>query len=154
MISIFVRRLAGAPDHAPDWILSLTAEERTRSRLHCTTDEGQAVYLQLPRGTILQEGNWLEAQTGQTLQIRAKPEPVMTVNTAFPLALLQAAYHLGNRHVPLEITANYLRLSPDPVLRDLLEHRGLTLLDEIAPFQPETGAYSTSDHAHPHNHHH
>jgi urease accessory protein len=149
---IFMHRLARLPEaQPPDWILSLTAEERTRSRLHCATDEGQPVYLQLPRGTVLQEGDLLEAQAGQVLQIRAKSEPVLTVTAQFPLALLQAAYHLGNRHVPLEITANYLRLSPDPVLYDLLAHRGLTLLDEIAPFQPETGAYSGS-HSHAHDH--
>jgi urease accessory protein len=73
--------------------------------------------------------------------VLAKPEPVLTVTAHTPLDLLQAAYHLGNRHVSLEITPTYLRLSPDPVLRDLLIHRGLHIHEEIQPFQPESGAY-------------
>jgi urease accessory protein len=69
---------------------------------------------------------------------------VYTVRSQVALALLQAAYHLGNRHVPLEITPTYLRLSPDPVLRDLLQHRGLAIIEEVRPFQPEVGAYEHS----------
>lgn len=146
MLPVFTHRLNDVPARDPDWILSLTAEERTRSRLHCKTDEGEAIYLQLPRGTVLQEGDWLQSNHGHLLQILAKPEPVLTVKAQFPLALLQAAYHLGNRHVPLEITATYLRLAPDPVLQHLLEHRGLTIVEEVAPFQPETGAYGEHSH--------
>jgi urease accessory protein len=129
----------------PDYILSLTAEERLRSRFLFQSDEGQEIYLNLPRGTALRDGDWLESDAGEVLKIHAKPEPVLTVTTPALLHLLQAAYHLGNRHVPLEITDTYLRLSPDPVLKDLLEHRGLEIKAEIVPFQPEPGAYG---HAH------
>lgn len=147
---VFTQRLNPPPDIAPHYTISLTADERTRSRLHVRTDEGQAVYLQLPRGMTLRDGDWLKSDTGDLAQIHAKPEPVMTVTAQFPLALLQAAYHLGNRHVPLEITSCFLRLSPDPVLRDLLLHRGLQIAEDIAPFQPEVGAYGD---AHSHHHH-
>lgn len=125
--------------------LILTAEERTRSRHRFETAEGQPVFLHLPRGTILQDGDWLRSEDGVVVRVVAKPEPVLTVMADSPLALLQAAYHLGNRHVPLEITSTHLRLTPDSVLQHLLEHRGLRVIEEIRPFQPETGAYG---HAH------
>lgn len=140
----FTRRIHPKLD-TPDYILSLTAEERMRSRFLFQSDDGQEIYLNLPRGTTLRDGDWLESDRGEFLKIQAKPEPVLTVTTPALLDLLQAAYHLGNRHVPLEITDTYLRLSPDPVLEDLLEHRGLGIKSETVPFQPESGAYG---HAH------
>jgi urease accessory protein len=150
VIPVFNQRLTLPPDIAPHFTLALTAEERTRSRLHTKTAEGLAIYLQLPRGLTLKDGDWLQAETGEFAQVRAKPEPVVTVTALFPLALLQAAYHLGNRHVPLEITSCYLRLSPDPVLQDLLRHRGLQVEEEVAPFQPELGAYGGTHEHHEH----
>ncbi|MDX2228736.1 MAG: urease accessory protein UreE [Leptolyngbyaceae cyanobacterium bins.349] len=133
--------LPSAPHHSPALTLPLTAEERTRSRHRFATLEGPAVLLHLPRGTVLQDGDWLESEEGVSVQVIAKPEPVLTVTATTPLQLVQAAYHLGNRHVPLEITPHYLRLSPDPVLQDLLIHRGLTVTPEVQPFHPERGAY-------------
>lgn len=126
--------------------LPLTAEERTRSRHRFETAEGQAVYLQLPRGSVLQDGDLLQSDDGAIVRVSAKPEPVLTVTAPTSLQLLQAAYHLGNRHVPLEITSTYLRLSPDSVLHALLQHRGLTVTEEIQPFQPEAGAYGGHQH--------
>jgi urease accessory protein len=143
------QRLSSPPDESAHLILALTAEERTRSRHRFETDDGQAVFLQLPRGTVLQDRDVLRSDDGILVQVVAKPEPVLTVTANFPLQLLQAAYHLGNRHVPLEITANYLRLAPDPVLQDLLQHRGLSVRAEICPFQPESGAYSNHAHGEP-----
>ncbi len=124
--------------------LLLTADERTRSRHRFETTDGQPVYLHLPRGTVLQDGELLQSEDGLVIRIVAKPEPVLTVRADASLDLLKAAYHLGNRHVPLEITAAYLRLSPDPVLRSMLEHRGLHVLEEVQPFHPEVGAYGHS----------
>ncbi|TAO00172.1 MAG: urease accessory protein UreE [Phormidium sp. SL48-SHIP] len=133
--------------------LSLTAQDRQRSRHRFTCDSGEVVFLRLPRGTVLQDGDRLLDETQQhQVQIRAKPEPVLTVTASEPLHLLRAAYHLGNRHVPLEVTAEYLRLSPDPVLADLLQHLGLTVRLQTLPFQPETGAYDHhSSHSHDHS---
>ena len=147
MTIIFTDRLSCQDCLEPTDTLSLTAEERTRSRLHRQSDRGAAIYLQLSRGIALQDGDCLKAATGELIQVRAKEEPVLTVTSVLPLALLQAAYHLGNRHVPMEITASYLRIAPDPVLRHLLAHRGLSVKAEVAPFKPETGAY-TSGHSH------
>lgn len=135
------QRLAANGDTVADLTLCLTAEERLRSRFTVTASNGQQVYLQLPRGTVLQDGDRLYSDDGLVVQVIAKAEPVLTVTAKTLLDLLQAAYHLGNRHVPLEIAPTYLRLSPDPVLRHLLEHRGLQITEEIHPFQPEMGAY-------------
>ncbi|NJP10771.1 MAG: urease accessory protein UreE [Leptolyngbyaceae cyanobacterium RU_5_1] len=135
------RRLTAHPNTNVNLTLPLTAAERTRSRHHAETSDGQPFYLHLPRGTVLRDGDCLQSEDGLIVRVVAKPEPVLTVTATAPLDLLQAAYHLGNRHVPLEITPTYLRLSPDPVLRDLLNHRGLQVTEEIQPFQPETGAY-------------
>jgi urease accessory protein len=131
------------PTHLPPLILSLTADERTRSRHSFITEDNTIVQLQLPRGTTLQQGDLLTSETGEILvQVRAKPEQVLTLTSDDKLQLLRAAYHLGNRHVSLEISPNYLRLSPDPVLEKMSIQLGLQVVTEVAPFCPEGGAYS------------
>ncbi|WP_421656439.1 urease accessory protein UreE [Leptothermofonsia sp. ETS-13] len=142
MVITLTQRLAMSPEVPVNLTLSLTAEERTRSRHRFETTDRQPVYLQLPRGTVLRDGDLLQSEAnGVVVRVVAKPEPVLTVTADSFLELLKTAYHLGNRHVPLEITPSYLRLSPDPVLRDMLEHRGMHIVEEIQPFQPEVGAY-------------
>ncbi len=142
------RRLASNPDIVVSFTLALTAVERTRSRCRFETEDGQSVLLHLPRGTVLRDGDLLQAETDSNLvQITARPEPVLTITAQTPLDLLRAVYHLGNRHVPVEITATYLRLSPDPVLRTMLEQLGMEVAEAILPFQPEIGAYG-NNHAH------
>jgi urease accessory protein len=127
--------------------LSLTAEERTRSRHKFILVDGQEVFLRLARGTVLHDSDILTDETESIyMRIIAKPEPVLTVLAEIPL-LLRAAYHLGNRHVPVEITSTYLRLSPDAVLAAMLIQLGLEIKEEILPFQPELGAYGNHSHA-------
>jgi urease accessory protein len=132
-------------DATVSFTLSLTAQERTRTRHRFETPDGQVLYLRLPRGTVLQDGDLLQSEGGDVvMRIAAKPEPVLTVTSQKPVDLLRASYHLGNRHVPLEVSPNYLRLSPDPVLQAMLEQMGVQVQEEVVPFQPETGAYSHS----------
>jgi len=122
--------------------LPLTAWERTRSRYQTQTPDGVSIELRLPRGTILQDGDLLQTAIADTfVQVIAKPEPVLEVTSETAIGLLRAAYHLGNRHIPVEITPNYLRLEVDLVLKTLLEQLGLNVTQKIAPFQPEPGAY-------------
>jgi urease accessory protein len=154
------------PEHSPkrdpepaEFTLLLTAEERGRSRHYFESVEGVPCSLQLTRGTVLRDGDLLVATSGERVRVVAKPEPVVTVTAPTPLALLRAAYHLGNRHVPLEVAATYLRFSPDPVLQDLVEKMGLYTQLEERPFQPETGAYDGAgnrgqDLGHSHSHSH
>lgn len=134
---VFTQRLYPSTDLSPQYTLALSAAERTQSRLQVESQEGHTVQLQLPRGTILRDGDWLKSARGEVAQVQAKPEPVLTVTTLFPLALLQAAYHLGRRNVPLEITASFLRIAWDPTLHQLLLQRGLQVREEETPFQPE-----------------
>ena len=126
--------------------IALTAEERQRSFYRCTSEQGQPMKINLKRGTVLRDGDLLLTEADANAEpikvaIAAKPEPVITVTAEHPLHLLKAAYHLGNRHVALEVTETYLRLTPDPVLRDMLTKMPVTITDAIAPFHPETGAY-------------
>ena len=153
MILTLTHRLPPDPVVSVNLILSLTAEDRARSRHRFTAHTGQPVYLNLPRGTLLRGGDLLqsEGKPRELVRVAAKPEPVMTVTGDTIFDLLRAAYHLGNRHVSLEIAPNYLRLSPDSVLEDMLKQQGLQVKSEVAPFEPEAGAYG---HSHPHRHAH
>ncbi|MFM5892599.1 MAG: urease accessory protein UreE [Dolichospermum sp.] len=127
--------------------LLLTAEERTRSRYKFILTDGQEIFLRLPRGTILNDGDILIDENHSIyMKIIAKPEPVLTAYAEIPL-LLRAAYHLGNRHVAVEITPTYLRLSPDTVLLAMLTQLGLQIKEEIVPFKPELGAYGNHSHS-------
>ena len=122
--------------------LALIAEDRTRSRHRFITIEGEEINLQLQRGTVLREGDILADEHSQAIvYIVAKPEPVVTVTAKNALDFLRAAYHLGNRHIALEVTESYLRLTPDSVLEDMVLQMGLTITKETQPFQPESGAY-------------
>ncbi|MFM5986289.1 MAG: urease accessory protein UreE [Sphaerospermopsis kisseleviana] len=138
------QRLASGVEVPVAYTLALTAEERQRSRLRIERPNEPVIFLRLPRGTQLQDGDFLRAEDGTTVKVVAQLEPVMTVTASGPLDLLRAAYHLGNRHVPLEIQPSYLRLSPDPVLRQLLAHQAVQIIDEIQPFYPERGGYQHS----------
>jgi urease accessory protein len=145
-------RLPPDPHTLTNLTLPLTAEERRRSRKQFLTAEGIEVRLHLARGTVLQHGDLLASKidanaTRQLVRVVAKPESVITVTAHTSLELLRAAYHLGNRHIPLEITLDYLRLEPDSVLADMLHRMGLNVTEEILPFQPEAGAYASH-----HNH--
>lgn len=137
----FIQHLTPETERPVDLTLSLTAQERTRSRHRFAATDGQAIFLRLPRGTVLHDGDLLLAETGEVLKILAQPEPVMTLRAKTRLNLLRAAYHLGNRHVPLEIAPTYLRLAPDPVLKTMLEQLDVEVVEEVAPFFPEVGAY-------------
>jgi urease accessory protein len=131
-------------------VLHLTAEERTRLRGLRQTRCGQPLLLQLPRGKALLPWEWLAADDGLA-RVRVDPaaEALLRVQADGPQALLQAAYHLGNRHVALEVRDGEVRLLADPVLEDLLRQRGLRVERAHEPFQPEPGAYGGGGH-HPH----
>ena len=86
--------------------------------------------------------------------VRAAQETVSTVYVTDALLLARAAYHLGNRHVLLQITADWLRYQHDHVLDDMIHQMGLDVVCEQAPFEPEAGAYSSGGHGHHHTHAH
>ncbi|MGN6579279.1 MAG: urease accessory protein UreE [Bordetella sp.] len=131
-------------------LLTLPYEDRCRSRLAATLDDGREAALFLPRGTILRHGAMLVATDGTLVQVAAAPQPVMRVASSDPLLLLRAAYHLGNRHTPVQIEADTLRLEYDPVLRDMLLRLGVQVTEAQEAFDPEAGAYG-GGHRHGHD---
>ena len=145
--------------------LPLTADQRSSLRGHRRSSCGRDLVLQLPRGAALEPGDTLVSADGAVqVLVEAAPEPVMRVRSAEPLALLQAAYHLGNRHVAMELHTDHLVLLQDSVLADLLRQRQLQVDCVEAPFLPEAGAYAglgaghshahADSHAHAHSHAH
>ncbi len=132
---------------------TLTLDQRVRSRLKLTLDDGRDAGLFLPRGLQLRQGQLLRAESGEIVEVKAAPEPVSTVRCDDPLLLARACYHLGNRHVPLQIEPGMLRYQHDHVLDDLLRGLGLEPVFEQAAFDPEPGAYG-GGHAHRHGHDH
>jgi urease accessory protein len=130
--------------------LTLAFDERRRSRLAVTLDNGEEVALLLPRGTVLHDGDVLVADDGALVRVVAAQEAVLYVRAPDALTLTRAAYHLGNRHTPVEVGADHLKLEYDPVLADMLTRIGATVEQMSLPFQPETGAYG-GGHKHGHD---
>ena len=130
--------------------LVLPFDARSKSRLRATLATGEDVALFLPRGTVLRGGDVLVADDGGFIRVEAAPETVLLVTAATPLALTRAAYHLGNRHTPVEVGDGYLKLEHDPVLRDMLLRLGVDVAEALMPFEPEAGAYG-GGHKHGHD---
>ena len=122
--------------------LPLTWERRQKSRQRVRLDSGEEVALLLPRGTVLQNGQQVASDTGRIVEIVAEPEPVSTVRSDDPKHLARAAYHLGNRHTPVEVGQGWLRYQVDHVLDAMIQGLGIEPRPEQAPFEPEPGAYT------------
>ncbi|WP_272669226.1 urease accessory protein UreE [Providencia sp. PROV178] len=133
--------------------LCLTMDERTKSRLKVTLSDGQEAGLFLPRGTVLKEGDILATEDGELVTIEAAKEQVSTVYSDDPLLLARVCYHLGNRHVPLQIEAGWCRYFHDHVLDDMARGLGATVSVGLEKYQPEPGAYGGSSGGHHHHHH-
>ena len=121
--------------------LVLPFDLRQKSRQKATLNNGVEAALFLPRGTVLRDGDLLEAEDRTLIRVVAAPENVFYVTASKPHDLARAAYHLGNRHVPVELGESYLKLAVDPVLKEMLAQLGLTLTEDCLPSQPESGAY-------------
>jgi urease accessory protein len=130
--------------------LTLAFDARCKSRLAATLDGGEDVALVMPRGTVLADGDVLVADDGALVRIIAAAQDVLVVRAPDALTLTRAAYHLGNRHTPVEIGADYLKLEADPVLETMLRRLGAQVDHASEPFQPETGAYG-GGHKHGHD---
>lgn len=138
-----------------DWDL------RQKSRFEAEDNQGRRLGVFLPRGTVVRGGDVLLADDGSLVRVQAAPQAVLEVRACAehgsPFDLMRAAYHLGNRHVPLALQPDCLRLEPDPVLADLLRKMHLIVTEAQAAFEPEGGAYGAgalTGHAHGHDHGH
>lgn len=128
-------------------------EKRLKSRLRVVLDNNEEAGIFLERGTVLRGGDILEGPGGELVEVIAAPETLSSVRTADSLLLARLCYHLGNRHVPLEISPGCIRYQHDHVLDDMVTQLGGRVTLEESPFEPEHGAYSTSSHGHNHGHH-
>ncbi|RKF12790.1 urease accessory protein UreE [Alginatibacterium sediminis] len=133
--------------------LSLPINARIKSRIKVELDSGESAGLFLPRGKVLRDGDVLANEAGLHVLIKAADEQVSTVHCADAHLLSRACYHLGNRHVPLQIEANWVRYQHDHVLDAMLRDLGLSVDVAMHPFEPEPGAYGGSS-AGGHSHHH
>lgn len=144
------RLLDAAPTGAPADArrVRLTFDERCRSRLATMTDDGIAVAITLPRGTVLRDGAVLEGDDGASVVVEAAPQPLARVTAATPLQLLRVVYHLANRHVPAQIAESGVLIERDPVLERLATGLGARVEHVTLAFEPEGGAYHEAGHAH------
>ncbi|HAT1609781.1 TPA: urease accessory protein UreE [Raoultella planticola] len=135
--------------------LTLPIDVRVKSRIKVTLNDGREAGLLLPRGLLLRGGDVLSNEDGsEFVQIIAADEGVSVVHCDDPFTLAKACYHLGNRHVPLQIMPGELRYHHDHVLDDMLRQFGLEVTFAHLPFEPEAGAYASESHGHSHGHSH
>jgi len=134
---------------AADDTLTLPFDLRQKSRQRVRLDSGREAAVVLAPGTALGDGDWLRAADGTSVRVSAAHEPVSTVRSDDPVHLARACYHLGNRHVALQVGDGWARYRPDHVLDEMVRGLGLTVDRELACFEPERGAYQ----GHSHHHH-
>jgi urease accessory protein len=137
--------------------VELDWDVRQKSRFDATDSTGRALGVFLPRGQVVRGGDVLVAEDGSLVVVKAAPQAVLVVrhcaDHGAPFDLLRAAYHLGNRHVQLELQPDHLKLEPDHVLAAMLRQMHLLVSEEQAPFEPEAGAYAQGGNAHGHHDH-
>jgi urease accessory protein len=152
---VLIRR---APTIELDW------DVRQKSRFDATDSQGRQIGVFLPRGTAVRGGDVLVAEDGSLVRVIAAPQPVLRITHCSahgtPFDLTRAAYHLGNRHVPIELKPDHLKIEPDHVLADMLRAMHLIVVAVDEAFEPEGGAYGSHggghghDHGHAHDHDH
>ena len=141
--------------------VALDWDVRQKSRFDMTDSIGRHVGVFLPRGTLVRGGDVLVAEDGSLVRVIAAPQPVLVITHCSehgtPFDLLRAAYHLGNRHVPIELKPDHLKIEPDHVLAALLRSMHLIVNEQVTAFEPEGGAYGAqaehqhqAGHGHPH----
>ena len=128
--------------------LSLPFELRQKSRLRTKLASGEEAGLFLEHGSILRGGDCLRANDGRIVLVVAADEELMEAKCVTPFQLVRAAYHLGNRHVPVQIGDGWLRFQADDVLAQMLRGLNATVSKVSAPFEPEAGAYAGGHHHH------
>jgi urease accessory protein len=132
---------------------------RQKSRFEAVDSMERRIGVFLPRGTLVRGGDVLVAEDGSLIRVIAAPQPVLVITHCeehgTPFDLLRAAYHLGNRHVPIELKPRHLKIEPDHVLADMLRSMHLIVHEQLTTFEPEGGAYGVQapGHAHGHDHH-
>ena len=125
--------------------LKLPFDSRQKSRLRTQLVSGEEVALMMPRGEILRGGDLVTASDGRVFEVLAEPEKLLHIESE---SLPRIAYHLGNRHVPVQVGEGFLRIAVDHVLEEMLKKLGAKVSEVEAPFEPEAGAYAGAHHQH------
>ncbi len=132
--------------------VELDWDVRQKSRFDAVDSRGRHLGVFLPRGTVVRGGDVLVAEDGSMVRVIAAPQPVLVITHCpehgTPFDLMRAAYHLGNRHVPIELKPDHLKIEPDHVLADLLRSMHLLVREASEAFEPEGGAYGAHGHEH------
>ncbi|HEY8907451.1 MAG TPA: urease accessory protein UreE [Rhodoferax sp.] len=138
--------------------VELDWDVRQKSRFEATDSTGRQLGIFLSRGTVARGGDVLVAHDGSLIKVWAAPQAVLKITHdaahGTPFDLIRAAYHLGNRHVPIELKPDHLKIEPDHVLADMLRAMHLVVTEVTEPFEPENGAYATGGHFGGHHHGH
>ena len=154
---------------AKSWDPTLSTDEilidydrRHRRRIVLKTQSGQDILLDLPQATRLRDGDGLQLQSGAIIRVRARPEPLAEIHAHSDAELIRIAWHLGNRHLPVQLLRDKIRIRQDHVIEAMVEQLGGHIDRIEAPFDPEAGAYAgghshnhdneEEDHAHSHPH--
>jgi len=137
--------------------VELDWDTRQKSRFDTTDSAGRHLGVFLPRGSVVRGGDVLVAEDGTLVRVTAALQPVLVITACSehgsPFDLTRAAYHLGNRHVGIELQPDHLKIEPDPVLATMLRRMHLIVDETSAAFEPEGGAYSAETAQHGHDHH-
>jgi urease accessory protein len=149
--AIAVHRQGGWPEAAALGTVTLAHLDRHRRRIRLMTDAGNPFLLDLQRVAHMVDGDGLELDDGGYVRVRAAPEPVIEISADQPTDLLRIAWHLGNRHLPLQVIEDGLRIRDDHVIAALVEGLGGRIRRVEAAFDPEIGAYVGSAHEHAHD---
>jgi urease accessory protein len=132
--------------------ITLDAHERHRRRVMMRAERGTKFLLDLPKATALHDGDGLVLDDGAMVRVVGRPEPLVEIAAADAHELARLAWHIGNRHIDVEIVGDRLRIRRDHVIETMLRGLGATLSPVEAPFNPEHGAYHGHSHHHGHGH--
>ena len=135
-----------------DGVVTLALEQRIKSRLKAQLDSGEEVGIFMQRGSILEDGDYIATNDGFVVEVVAAAELLSSIYSDDSLLLARACYHLGNRHVELQITKKSLHYRHDHVLDEMINTVGLKVVSELMPFHPEKGAYSSHNSSNGHHH--
>jgi urease accessory protein len=147
-MKIYTQRLDKIENDHPFEIIELNFDTRQKSRFRATLKNKLDIGADLPRTGILRSGSFIATVDGDVLRVDAQPEQLMKVTAETDFELLKAAYHLGNRHVPLMLTPTALYFEPDHVLAEMVRGLGLDVIETLHAFEPESGAYAQHSHDH------
>ena len=146
-------RAANSWRDTPADTVVLEFDDRHRRRMAMTGTRGLEFLLDLPETVALRGGDALVLEDGRLVEVIAAPEPLIELRGVDPRQMVRLAWHLGNRHLPVQVAGKHLRIRRDHVIEEMVKGLGASVVEIEAPFDPEGGAYVSAGHDHHHDHH-